>query len=88
MAKKRKAASSGKSAMVSKTSSKTCNMTPLCWVCCILLVVGALNWGLIGLFNMDVVAWLLGPGSMPTRVVYVLIGLAGLAKLWKIVSKM
>ncbi len=67
---------------------KTCKMTPMCWVTCVLLIVGALNWGLVGLFNVDLVAWLLGPMSTATRVVYVLVGLAGVAKLWKVVNKM
>ncbi|MBI3033521.1 DUF378 domain-containing protein [Candidatus Woesearchaeota archaeon] len=63
-------------------------MTPMCWLTCVLLIVGALNWGLFGLFEIDLVAWLLGPMSTATRVVYVLIGLAGVAKLWKVVNKM
>jgi uncharacterized membrane protein YuzA (DUF378 family) len=41
----------------------------------ILVIIGALNWGLIGLFHLDVVAHLLGAGTMATRVVYVLVGL-------------
>lgn len=85
MVKKAKAAAP--KAMAS--SGKMCHdMTPLCWVTCVLLIVGALNWGLFGLFEVDLVAWLLGPMSTATRVVYVLVGLAGVAKLWKVVSKM
>ena len=48
------------------------------WLSLILLIIGGLNWGLVGLFGIDVVASLLGPGSMPSRVVYVLVGLAAL----------
>lgn len=47
----------------------------------ILLVVGGLNWGLVGLFNLDVVAWLLGGYTLVARVVYVLVGLAAVYKL-------
>lgn len=42
----------------------------------ILTVIGALNWGLIGLFGLDVVALLFGPMSLLTRLVYVLVGLS------------
>jgi len=41
-----------------------------------LTIVGALNWGLVGLFNTDVVALVLGAGSGLTRLVYVLVGLS------------
>jgi len=43
-----------------------------------LLIIGGLNWGLVGLFNFDLVAALFGPMSMPSRVVYALVGLAAL----------
>lgn len=42
----------------------------------ILLVVGGLNWGLVGLFQFDLVASLLGSGSIPARAVYTLVGAA------------
>ena len=43
-----------------------------------LAIVGALNWGLVGLFKLDLVASLLGgPKSLPSRAVYALVGLAG-----------
>ena len=43
-----------------------------------LVIVGALNWGLIGLFNFDLVAALFGKMSMLSRIVYSLVGIAGL----------
>lgn len=42
----------------------------------ILLVVGGLNWGLVGLFRFDLVGTLLGEMSAASRVVYSLVGLA------------
>lgn len=42
----------------------------------VLVMVGALNWGLVGLFNIDLVARLFGSMSTAARVVYVLIGLS------------
>ena len=45
----------------------------------LLVIVGAINWGLVGLFQFDLVAWLFGgQGSLFSRIVYTLVGLAGL----------
>lgn len=49
----------------------------LYWLTIILVVVGALNWGLVGLFDLDLVALIFGAMSMLSRIVYVLVGLAG-----------
>ena len=44
----------------------------------ILTVIGALNWGSIGIFNFDIVAWLCGgPMSVVSRIVYTVVALAG-----------
>ncbi|WP_047985890.1 DUF378 domain-containing protein [Ornithinibacillus californiensis] len=44
-----------------------------------LAIIGAINWGLIGLFDFDLVATLLGgQDSLLSRIVYSLVGLAGL----------
>jgi len=53
-------------------------MTPLGTVAFILVVIGALNWGLVGIFNFDLVAFLLGDMSAISRIVYALVGLSGL----------
>ena len=45
----------------------------------ILSIIGCLNWGLIGLFRFDLVAWLFGgQASVFSRIVYTIVGLAGL----------
>lgn len=45
----------------------------------VLVIIGALNWGLIGLFGFDLVATLFGgPQAALSRIVYALVGLAGL----------
>ena len=45
----------------------------------ILSIVGGLNWGLVALFQFDLVAWLFGgTGSLFSRLVYTIVGLAGL----------
>lgn len=41
-------------------------------------IIGAINWGLIGLFRFDLVAFIFGDMSLLARVVYVLVGLCGL----------
>ncbi len=44
----------------------------------ILVVVGAINWGLVGLFNWDLVAAIFGSVSWLLKLVYILVGLSGL----------
>ena len=45
----------------------------------ILLIVGGLNWGSIGLFQFDLVAWIFGvQGAILSRIVYTLVALAGI----------
>ena len=45
----------------------------------ILSIIGSLNWGLVGIFQFDLVAWLFGgQGSVVSRIIYTLVGLAGL----------
>ena len=45
----------------------------------ILVIIGALNWGSIGLFSFDIVAWIFGgQAAIVSRIIYTLVGLAGL----------
>lgn len=47
-------------------------------ICLILAIVGCLNWGLVGLFSFDLVAWIFGgTGALLSRIVYTVIALAG-----------
>ena len=41
-------------------------------------IIGALNWGLIGIFSFDLVAFLFGQMSWLSRIVYTLVGISGL----------
>lgn len=43
-----------------------------------LVIIGAINWGLIGLLGIDLVATLFGSATMLSRVVYILVGLSGI----------
>ena len=51
-------------------------MRPIDVIAAVLLVVGGLNWGLVGFFNFDLVAAIFGAASPLARVVYSLVGLA------------
>lgn len=44
----------------------------------VLVIIGALNWGLIGVFDFDLVATLFGEMTYLTRVIYSLVGLSGI----------
>ena len=41
----------------------------------VLVIVGGLNWGLVGLFNFDLVAAIFGAGSALSRLIYTLVGI-------------
>ncbi len=44
----------------------------------ILSIIGCVNWGLVGIFDFDLVAWLFGSGALVSRIIYCVIALAGL----------
>lgn len=48
------------------------------WIAIVLTVIGAVNWGLIGLFSFDLVAFLFGTMTLLSRTVYTLVGISGL----------
>lgn len=53
----------------------------LCKVVGALAIIGALNWGLVGLLNVNLVDQIFGMGTAISRVIYILVGLSGLALL-------
>jgi uncharacterized protein len=55
----------------------------------ILLIVGGLNWGLVGLLNFDLVAGIFGSMSGLSRIVYAVVGLAALYEIlgWKSIRR-
>lgn len=57
-------------------------MSAIDWIVWSLVIIGALNWGLVGFFNFDIVAKIFGDGSVVSRIVYALIGLSGIAMLF------
>lgn len=48
------------------------------WLALILTIIGALNWGLVGLFKFDLVRAIFGENTVLSRIIYVLVGLGGL----------
>lgn len=53
-------------------------MKVLYYIALTLVIIGAINWLLIGLFNFDLVATIFGAMSVISRIIYVLVGIAGL----------
>lgn len=53
----------------------------------VIALIGAINWGLVGIFDLDLVATLLGAGSVAAKVAYIVVGVAGLWYLISWVSK-
>ena len=63
------------------------NMNVLDWIAYVLLVVGGLNWGLVGAFNLDLVQKILGSIPILARIVYILVGLSAIYAIVQIVRK-
>lgn len=61
-------------------------MSKVGWFAWVLVVLGAINWGLVGAANINLVETIVGTGSL-TQVVYILVGLSGLYMLWEALSK-
>ena len=62
----------------SSTTRSTNGLNTVDWIAMVLLIIGGLNWALVGLADFDLVAAIFGEGSGPSRLVYVLVGLAAL----------
>jgi uncharacterized protein len=54
------------------------NLSIIDWIVMSLLVIGGINWGLVGLANFNLVETILGGLNIATRIVYVLVGLAAI----------
>lgn len=48
------------------------------WVALILVIIGAINWGLVGFFSWDLVAAIFGEMSALSRIIYGLVGISGI----------
>lgn len=53
-------------------------MKALDYIVLVLVIIGAVNWGLVGFFGLDLVAFLFGSMSIISRIIYAVIGICGL----------
>ena len=51
-------------------------------ICLLLTIIGAINWGLIGIFDFNLVDTIFGTGSILSRTIYSLVGIAGLINIY------
>ena len=51
-------------------------------LCLVLTIIGAIVWGLIGIFDFNLVATIFGDGSLLSRIIYTLVGIAGLVNIY------
>jgi uncharacterized membrane protein YuzA (DUF378 family) len=73
---------------ISSGGEKMRRFNTLDWIAIILIIIGGLNWGLIGFFRFDLVAALLGDMTALSRIVYALVGIAAIVALAIIVPKL
>lgn len=60
-------------------------MNELDWAAWVLVIIGALSWGVLGAFKLDLVTMVFGTSPTLTQLVYILIGLSGLYWLYRMV---
>ena len=53
-------------------------MKAIDYIVLVLVIIGAINWGLVGFFGLDLVAFLFGSMSVLSRIMYAVIGICGL----------
>ncbi|MDD5827221.1 MAG: DUF378 domain-containing protein [Bacilli bacterium] len=56
-------------------------MNTLYKITLVLAIIGCVNWGLVGIFNFNLVEFLFGDGTILTRVVYVIVAISGLVNI-------
>ena len=57
------------------------------WVAGILVIIGGLNWGLVGLFDFNLVSSIFGSGSVLGRIIYILVGFSALYMIYAMTKK-
>ena len=67
-----------------RTQQKDWTLNPIDWVFLVLTLIGALNWGLIGLFDFNLVAALFGAMTVGARIIYTIIGISAVASIIEI----
>ncbi|MCX6720352.1 MAG: DUF378 domain-containing protein [Candidatus Staskawiczbacteria bacterium] len=62
-------------------------ITSIDWVALVLTIIGGLNWGLVGLFNYNLVDGIFGVASVISNIIYILVGLSAIWLIY-VVTKM
>ena len=62
------------------------NMVILQKVALVLTIIGAINWGLIGIFDFNLVSFIFGDGTFLENMIYILVGIAGLINIGLLVQ--
>ena len=57
------------------------------WIALVLLIVGGINWGMVGLLNVDLVSSIFGVMTVATRVIYALVGISALYVIYALVMR-
>ena len=63
-------------------------MKALNLVTLILIIIGGINWGLVGLFDWNLVAAIFGFSPILLKIVYIIVGLSGLWQIWPLSQSM
>jgi uncharacterized membrane protein YuzA (DUF378 family) len=63
------------------------NLNAFDWLTLVLLIVGGLNWGMISVFNIDLVSSLFGVMTMVSRIIYGLVGLSAVYTIYILSTK-
>lgn len=63
------------------------NLNAFDWIVLVVLIIGGINWGMIGMFNIDLVSALFGVMGTFTRIVYSLVGLSALYTVYIVSAK-
>ena len=61
-------------------------MVTLQMVCLVFTIIGAIVWGILGIFNFNLVTFIFGDGSILSRIVYILVGIAGIINIGLLVQ--
>lgn len=57
------------------------------WWASFLVMLGAINWGLVGLFDFNLLTWLFGVTGWLTKTLYILVGVSGIVALYNLFKK-
>ena len=63
------------------TKRKECKMETLQKICLVLTIIGAVNWGLVGLFDFNLVSTLFKGSTALQNIIYVIVGVCGLVNI-------